>query len=452
MCVSVMGPTLEDINGQLQEALAVADIIEFRLDLFGDPEDIRKVRKECSKPIILTLRPRDQGGAFTGSEEERLAMVHSFLDLEPDYVDLEYTVPEQVLPPKVKLIRSYHNFENTPEDLDSILAMLCEIPASLYKIATTAGSTLDALRLLVFAKKTDRPITVMAMGKKGECTRILGPVVGCPITYASLDEQNQTAPGQIPARELLNLYHYHQMNPSTKLYGLIGDPVEQSIGHKAHNAYMNDLQAVYVKLHILPEELEPFFRLAVDLGFRGLSVTIPHKETVIPILDEIDPLAKRIGAVNTLKIEEGSISGFNTDARGALEALEAMTPVSGKHLVLLGAGGACRAIAYEAKRRGASVLILNRTPSRAAALAEELSCDWGGLEDIEKSPYDIIINSTANGNPIPSHAFIPSTTAMDIAIQPTEFLRAAQSAGCQTVYGNEMYVRQALEQTKIWFE
>lgn len=434
LCISLRGPTLQEAERQLAEALPLADLIEWRLDLFDDPRAIKTLHPVCPIPQIFTLR--------NGSEE----LLKELVELKPDYVDLEHPVP---VPEGVKVIRSYHNYEETPENLEAILAELRQHPATYYKIATKAHTTSDALRLLNLGGDD---VLAMGMGEEGVCTRILAPLFGQPFVYAALSDAEKTAPGQLTAQTLQELYHHRTLTPSSALYGLIGDPVSQSIGHHFHNAYMREQNALYVKLLIQPNELAPFIKKAPELGFRGLSVTIPHKETILSLLDEVTPHAQAIGAVNTVTFRDEKAIGSNTDSEGALDALEAVEKVQGKRVILIGAGGAARAVAYEALQRGASLLILNRTPERAQGLAKEFSCDWMPLAEWTGSQYDILINTTSNQDPVAPELIVPNCVAMDLSITPeiTTFLKIASENGCHTVSGREMFHRQALLQAKTW--
>ena len=195
------------------------------------------------------------------------------------------------------------------------------------------------------------------------------------------------------------------------------------------------LQEMVLRLTTLSE----FFPLAKELGVRGLSVTMPLKEKVLPFVDRGD---LKLGAINTLVFKQGEITGVNTDGQGALDALEKRGAVRGKTVVLLGAGGAARAIALEAKRRGALLFIVNRTREKGEALARAV----GGVCDFP-SRYDILINCTPVS---PSVAFQPSTLVMDIINRETQFLLEAKSAGCQTVLGEEMFINQAAAQAHLW--
>lgn len=437
-----------------------ADAVEFRLDLFQDLSKVSKLRKTCSLPVIFTLRKASQGGKFLGNERERQDKILELLALKPDYVDLEYDCDldfVREVRASASLICSYHDFEKTPEDLSAILTEMKRLPASIYKIATQAPSSLDALRMLCFVREKrleDEPIAGMCMGEHGGVTRILAPVVDSLITYAAHDVE--TAPGQLSAKVLEDTYHYSHLNRKTAIYSLIGNPVDQSIGHHFHNALFKQLKedAVYVKIALKPEEIPAFFPLMKQLLFKGFSVTMPLKEKVGAYLDAIDPSARSMGAINTLAYLDGEWKGFNTDAGGALDAIETQGNVAGKKVVILGAGGAARALAYESLQRGATVRIVNRTKEKGDRLAHQLGCQATALEEWTLPDYDILMNTTpASPNvPIPEEKILSGRLIFDAVfnLRGTALLNLAQNKGCTVVDGHEMYVRQAIKQLEIW--
>lgn len=294
----------------------------------------------------------------------------------------------------------------------------------------------------------------LSMGVPGQFTRILGPVFGNAIDYACLNAKEATAPGQITVEDILNVYNYRSLNSETAIYGLIGDPVDESKGHIVHNQAMKKLglNAVYVKMPVKPQELPDYFRKIKGLNFRGLSVTMPLKEPVMAHLSRIDPEAEKIGAVNTLVFEEDGFAGYNTDGVGALDAIEKRIPVKGKKMVFLGAGGSAKGVAYEARSRGAKIVILNRTESKAEALAKELGGEWGGLSDVP-AQYDVLVNSTSEDMPISADSILPEKVVFDVVYRAkhTEFLKAAENKRCVLVFGYEMFVNQAAAQFELWF-
>lgn len=462
LCAVIKGPSYKEAQKQMLKAYQKADIVELRLDLFDsiDLGRLKMLRETIDLPVIFTLRSLSQGGQYSGNLSQRIETLGALAGLKPDYLDIEYDTPEAFvnrLHKQIKLIISYHDFEKTYEDF-SILKSLQKLPASFYKIATMANSTSDALRTLTFMKHCDPSTVIMNMGEEGKITRILSPLFGNPLTYASLDSDSMTAPGQLSLDDLLDFFHYKKLSPSTKIYGLIGNPVSKSFSHITHNMVMlsQDLDAVYVKMPVQEKELKSFFNYIRSLPFQGLSVTMPLKEAVIPFLDEINPTAKKIGAVNTVLIENGRLIGHNTDGRGALDAIENKIPVTGKKIIILGAGGAAKAIAYTAVQRGGEVCILNRDMNKAKKVSEELGCRCGYLEEMKieaEKGYDVLINCTPLLMPIDSNDLFSRSHVMDINTRPKEttLLQHALKKNCSITYGYQMFAHQAAAQFNLWF-
>lgn len=361
---------------------------------------------------------------------------------KPLYRDVDWKTG--VLPPG-SVIVSYHNFEETP-DLEKILQMLQEKhpQAHWYKIATMAKSTLDSLRMLDFLQHHPNVIG-LCMGDLGSLTRICAPIFHVPVMYAPLHEQDKNAPGQLLVDQLCEIYHFRALNPQTKIFGLIGDPVFRSIGHLFHNDVFRKARknGVYLKMVIKADELSPFFSIAKKLPFAGLSVTAPLKEAVLPFVDHLDREAQVMGAVNTLLFKGGQIYGYNTDGPAAIDVLG---DVKDKTIVILGAGGSARAIAFIALQRKARVVIVNRTVAKAKELATLFNCKWSPTVP----SHDILINATSATMPVPAEEILPGKLVMDIALYETEFLKAARAKNCTCLDGFPLYFAQALAQQYIW--
>ena len=249
------------------------------------------------------------------------------------------------------------------------------------------------------------------------------------------------------------------INQNTELYGVLGNPVRHSLGPLMHNAVFREkgLNAVYLAFE--SDSVEGAIQGMRALGIKGLSITIPHKTSVIPLLDEVDPLAKDIGAVNTVVNKDGKLTGYNTDAAGALMALEAAVPVEGKRCVIVGAGGAARAVGYILKRKSVGLVIANRSVERGEALSISLDCPFVKMDQIEDIDADILINTTPAGMsphidscPVPFSALKRGMTVMDIIYNPriTRLLRAAAERGCRIVDGLGMFIYQGAEQFRLW--
>lgn len=456
LTVSIQGK-FEEARDAIRAANKRAECLEFRIDLMEkqDLQHLSKLRKEAKLPVIFTLRNKAHGGAFAGNEREREEKFLELLSLNPDYIDLEWDAPFFL---EYTTIVSYHNFEETPENLEEILKKMEARRGAFYKLATYAHTSIDALRMLSLVSK-ERNVAGMCLGEKGEITRILAPIVDAPFTYCYWDKES--APGQLSLDTLQSLYRFDTLNRSTKIYALIGNPVCHSIGHLVHNHHYQKeaYDGVYVKIALHEEELPCFFNLIKDLPFCGISVTMPLKEKVGPFLDAIDPESRKIGAINTLIRQGDEWHGLNTDGKGALDALEKKGKIAEKVVLILGAGGAAKAIAYEVKQRGGKVVIANRSLEKGKRLAAQVEGSAISLEEVDACPYEVIINTTPVGmggnigkTPISKEQIRDNCLALDVIISPREtlFLAFVQEKGGNVADGTEMFGEQALRQLKAW--
>jgi 3-dehydroquinate dehydratase/shikimate dehydrogenase len=461
----------------VHSASHLCDAFELRLDYFSHLvlQDIQAMKESIPLPIIFTLRPASQGGLYCGDEQERLFQLMQLGSVKPDFIDIEHTVDGSFIEkfhlkfPDIKIIRSHHNVEDTPTDLNGILMDMIHPNCSLYKIVTTANSSVDNLRILRFVKDISSTIGIAAhcMGELGVPSRILGPIFGSALQYVSLDDSRSPspAPGCISLKTCIELYRGKELNSLTKIYALLGDPVVQSTGHLFHNEYFKKfaVNAVYAKFRLKEAELSDFFENIKDLPFKGFSITMPLKRDVLPFINHDHNECKKIGALNTLRVDEFGISGINTDGVGALDAVEKMNDVSGKKILILGAGGSARAIAFEAKKRGASsIIIINRTVANCDDLVKELGClchDFNFAVKDSDGFFDFVINTLPfSAEPIDelikniTPSLSSQTVFMDInyhAVQSKVKDRAIK-VGCKIVDGYEMFREQAFLQQKYW--
>ena len=246
---------------------------------------------------------------------------------------------------------------------------------------------------------------------------------------------------------------------TTELYGIMGDPVSHSLSPAMHNAAFEacGLNKVYVPFEVkdVPHAMDGLRALGVG----GVSVTIPHKQAVMAHLDAIDPVAEKIGAVNTLLIEGGHIQGYNTDWLGANQALETIVDIAGSRVLVVGAGGSARAIGFGLIEKGATVIIANRTLAKGKALAKDLKCECYPLSDLRHLEVDALVNTTSVGmtpkidaTPVPREVLAHIPAVMDIVYAPAEtrLLREAKQAGCKTVKGAYMLLYQGVAQFELW--
>lgn len=470
ICVPVIGSTFSEAMQQIVETKKETDLFELRADCLGDisDEQVKKLISLMGKPFILCIRKIKESGHFIGSEEDRLKRWIALSGLKPTYVDVEYSVDDRFLEavrhhfPNSALILSHHDFKQTPSDLPELFLRMRSRKADLYKIATMANSSLDGLRMLQFLKKhRESRLIALCMGPWGEFTRVLAARAGSKIVYASSSATKESAPGQIPLQEMLERYRVPMLTERTKVFGLIGDPVTESPSNITHNSVIKQLglDAVYVKIPVKKEELSAFLKAAASFGIQGLSATMPLKEELLNVVDSPEGDAKDYGAINTLHFTGGRVLGYNTDGRGALDALEEMMPVRGKRLVIVGAGGSAKAITFEAKRRGAKVSVVNRTESKAVEAAKLSSGRGYSFESWKRNPhpYDALVHCTPLGMFGKDSASVEELIQdgkclMDIVVskEETALMNKARLRGCLVIGGYAMLKKQAISQFRIW--
>lgn len=254
------------------------------------------------------------------------------------------------------------------------------------------------------------------------------------------------------------------INGSTKLFGIIGNPVEHSLSPAMHNAAFETLGINGVYIPMRPTDLEDGYRGLRALGFVGVSVTVPYKVAVMDLIDEIDPVASKIGAVNTLMLKHSGdgvarVKGYNTDWLGSNQALAEALDVTSSTVLIIGAGGAARAVGFGLLEAGAKVMLTNRTEDKGRLLASQLNCPFVLAEDIQKVHADALINATSvgmsprdNALPIRPELLGNFSVVMDIVYAPleTRLLREAAARGCRTVDGLKMLQYQGAAQFALW--
>ncbi len=462
--VSITGPDMKGALSQLRSSSRYADMVEFRVDLIRNAR-LQGLLAATRKPVIITCRPRWEGGAFVGKEEARMRLFSEAVERGADYVDIELRSSRSLLNQLIEsrrggVVVSVHYHERMGIDVDTLYDRMHATGAAVLKFAYTARDGQDirhAVRFLERARRDRRKAVAIAMGEAGEASRIVYRILGGWATYGAPEHGMPAAPGQVSVRELRILYRAHMLTSRTRVFGVVGNPVRQSKGIVVHNTMFSHdgVNAVYVRLPVA--NLRAFMQHGAPL-MHGFSVTVPHKERVVGFLDHIDPTARKIGAVNTVVRRDAGWYGTNTDAAGALDAIERRLRVRSRSVLVIGAGGAARAIAYEAQRRGASVTIANRTETRGRKLARSLGIAAISLGDIPAHRFDIMVNATPLGmipdtrrTPLPEE-WVHASVVFDAVYNPplTRFLRDARRNGARIVGGTEMYINQAAFQYQLY--
>lgn len=453
---------------QLGQALHETRTVELRLDwLAGDREIHRFLRRLAgSRPratLIATCRRREAGGRYGGTIAKQLVHLAEAVRAGCSWYDLEIETAHQC-PPELldvllgegRQLTSAHFFKRMPANLPQVAAELARGRSDAIKIAAQCDSLADALNLLRFARK-GRNIVAVPMGDVALPARLLAVREGSAFTYAPVE--NATAPGQISLEQMKNVYRADRMSRRTRVYGVIGDPVGHSLSPQMQNAAFAARRMDAVYLPFLVRDLKDFLAAVAPLGIRGFSVTLPHKERILPHLDGCDALAEKIGAVNTVVVRgRGKPYGYNTDYVGVLRALEQRMPLRGSRVLIVGAGGAARAVAFALAEAGASPCVCARRPARAKALARAVGGEAVAWNRLRTEFFDAIVNATPVGmHPLVGRSPLEARDlncrlVFDTIYRPrrTKLLELAARRGIETVSGVEMFVAQGAAQWEIW--
>jgi 3-dehydroquinate dehydratase/shikimate dehydrogenase len=444
--------------------------LEFRLDYLPDPyqgvEAIRAFRSECPEATVLaTCRRHQNHGRFNGSIEEQIQILEAGVQAGAQAVDLEIESAENIAA-KLDVLRansffvvSFHNYESTPA-IDAVLRRLTNVDADAYKLVTTARKPSDMYRVMSVCKAQPKTkLIVLAMGEIGFPSRILSTAFGSLYTYAAPLSAEGTAAGQVCARLLRNLYRVEKFSRGARIYGVIADPVRHSLSPALHNRAFQAkrLDAVYLPFLVHPPHLKDFMGLAEKLPIAGFSVTIPHKQKVIRYLDIIDPLARRIGAVNTVWRKGGKWRGANTDVAGIVGPLAKRLKISRSSVLIVGNGGAARGAAFSLVDGGAKVFIVGRNADRVRALARLTGAEALLTEQLGSQHFDVVVHATPLGlYPNVEGCFfegqIPADLVFDMVYNPREttLIKRAKDQGAEVITGVEMFVEQAAQQFELW--
>ncbi len=490
ICISLSSRSIRELAGDLARADHLADVIEIRFDLLENApvDDVVELLRHTPlrSRLLATARPsEEQSSADPKAFTERISFwrtileskVFDLIDLEDDLVfALTYNdILEPELFQGVTIIGSQHNFFETPPDLGPMLkpfepaeSFKCDI----VKIATTAHSITDTVEqwyLLDWAKHYGAGAVPISMGEPGKWTRVLGLAHGAAMTYASLGAGVETAPGQVSATDLIDVYRVKELDRDTDVYGVIAGDTSYSMSPYIQNAAFMaaGLNSVFLPLQV--DDLQDFVKKMVrrktreiDLNFKGFAVTNPHKQSIMALLDDVDETARAIGAVNTVTVDGERLIGTNTDAAGFIEPLQQrLGKLKGIRAIVAGSGGAARACVYALKTAGAIVTLAARDAAKAEQLAREFDVSPRDLNaDHSLLEADIIVNATPVGTSgllnektiVQIDQLVGIKVVYDLTYNPreTRLLRDARDAGCETLDGLEMLIAQGAKQFEIW--
>jgi 3-dehydroquinate dehydratase / shikimate dehydrogenase len=457
VCLTAAARSVDELRRQCDRAEG-ADLVELRLDYLDRPESGIAAVHDRRRPVIVTCRPAWEGGQFRGSEEERHRVLAEALTAGAEFVDVE--AQAGFLPDLMRcrrgrgIVMSAHFFGAPPADLEARVERMRESGAEVIKVAVEVQNLTETLRLFHLADRFsdgNAPAHVfVAMGEPGIPSRVLAARLRNRWTYAG----ESVAPGQLPLPKLLGDCQFRRIRPDAAIYGVVGNPVSHSLSPRMHNAGFaaRDINAAYVPLHAATAE--DFATYGREFGVSGVSITAPFKVSLMRHVDRIDPIAQRVGAINTIVVQDGRWSGTNTDVHGFLTPLAGRLALKGIRASILGAGGAARSVAIALADQGARVTVCARRPEAARAIADLVGGQVGDFPPRAGS-WDVLANaippSDPPANPI-AGAPLDGEIVFDLVYVPREtpLLADARADGCLTIGGIEMLIAQAERQFELW--
>ena len=487
ICLCLTAQTVAEDLALIEQYRKYIDLVELRVDFLDEDErlNIRNFPALAKLPCILTIRRTVDGGNFSEGEASRSMLFARALAFASEdksknfaYVDFEEdfhisSLQDAALAYGTKIIRSFHDMKNPLKNVAEKLKAMRSSQFEIPKIAFMPHSLQDVTDLYNEMRQfKDTEQIICAMGSIGFPTRILAKQFHSYLTYTSPADHpgNLSEIGHTDPKTLEEIYHFHEIDDETKIFGITGFPLKYTSSPQLHNTKFKQqgINAVYVPFKA--EKAAEAFRFADEIGIKGFSVTVPHKEDIIRHLFESDKKVEKIGACNTVVNENGLWLGYNTDCTGFSKALLEFTGLKNlkkTKVAIIGAGGASKAIAYAIKELGGKACIFNRTLSKARAMAEKFGFEYAPLNHdsnmLLQKYSDLIIQTTSIGmgstdapneenDPLWFYDFAGTEMVYDIVYEPevTPIMIHAQSAGCRVHNGFTMLKYQGEEQFKLF--
>jgi 3-dehydroquinate dehydratase/shikimate dehydrogenase len=502
LVTSIAPARLGELKARAEDAWALgADAVEVRIDTFeDDPAGLAaylKARDDCT--WIVTCRSRAEGGDFAGNLAERVSLLVAAASETNAYVDFELAdwrrsrdLQESVRLAAARtdgeghrLVLSAHDFSvgSAPRTVAGdgpqngpysaiVEELLGEDDATAGKIAYQSNHINDSFDALDLMHQHGGRLAAICMGEDGLWSRVLARKFGAFASYCSLSPDSETAPGQLTLADMMHRYYWGTIDASTRVFGVLGDPVGHSMSPALFNRWFADanVNAVYLPLRVrraddsLPRFLDACVRRPwLDVG--GFSVTLPHKTDALDWVGPgADHLAARIGALNTLVFRDDRALGYNTDCHAAIDSIVHALgcergDLNGLPADVLGSGGAARAILAGLRNFGCEVTLFGRSPEKSSALAERFDARATPWEQRAGRRGEILINCTSVGmwpsvkeSPMPQGSLSGCRLVFDVIYNPleTKLLKQPASAGAVALGGLDMFIRQAAMQFELW--
>ena len=487
LCLTLTGKTLAEDLETLEKYRPFVDIAELRGDFLQEDErlSLRQFPRLAGIPCILTIRRRIDGGMFDEGDAARtvlFARAISFADADRSknfqFIDFEEdfhvaSLQDAALAFGTRIIRSVHDMEHPITDIRSRLEELSSSSMEIPKIAFMPHSLDDVRRLFMEAESLkDNNHILVAMGELGIPSRILATKLKNFLTYTSPAETvaNTAGLAHLDPMTMNNVYHFKQLDGETKIFGITGWPLSATSSPELHNSgyQKHKINAVYIP--VKAEKFEQALDFANSIGIQGMSVTVPHKGSVLSYIQNQDERVEAIGASNTILRKGSSWYAYNTDAMGFARALLECTglkSLAGKHVAIIGAGGAAQAVAYAGTKLNGQACIFNRTVRRAQAIAEAYGFKYAPLSPesnaLLRKYSSIIIQTTSKGmnctessnadnDPLFFYEFSGKEFLFDIIYVPatTPIMARAMAEGCRVCNGYNMLLYQGYRQFELF--
>jgi 3-dehydroquinate dehydratase / shikimate dehydrogenase len=473
VCVAIIGSTATEMLEKASAVVKETPFLEFRLDylekpLLALPKLKHFFADNTAATGIATCRRTVNGGKFAGKVVDEIEVLSKAAAAGFHIVDVELESAEAMKKGEIQKLRetgvalivSHHDFNGT-KDLDGIFKRIAPFEPDFIKIVPTAKSLVDNVTLMRFIERMEDHSNIIGicMGDAGIISRVLGVRAGSAFTFAAASIGEETGPGQIAARTLIETYRIDQVDAATKVYGVAGNPIRSSLSPIMMNtAFRREtVNAVYLALQAA--KLSDLLKLVNEIPIQGLSITMPLKQEIMGHLEKTDPLSAKIGACNTvLRAQDGKLYGFNTDVAGITGPLEKRLSLRGAKVLVLGAGGAARAAVFGLRDKGAEVFILNRTAETAQKLARQSGSKTIKKDAVSKTTFDAIVNATPIGMAgikapqLLEAKDLNTKLVFDLVYNPLEtpLLRMARQKGIPIITGIEMFVQQGARQFEIF--
>ncbi len=454
LCLSIAQTTTVDVVTTIAKYRKHADLFEVRVDRVSDL-DLAAVLAAGKRTLLLTaLGPTPDGQEARPILEAAIRAGVGYVCAPPELIEL---LAEQKTR-KTRLIAAIHEDSVTPPDLSALADRAFASGADIAKVVTRALKVSDNFSVLDYLRSETRPVIAFCSGDLGTPSRIVAVPSGSLLTFCCADDGPKTADGQVPITQMRTVYDTHRLKEPFRIFGVMGDPVGQSWSPALFNSVFAEQEKNAIYLPFLTRDVDDMLEIIRRVPIRGMSVTIPHKETVFEKLDGVDTNTTASGSVNTIVNEDGNLVGYNTDTDAAMDLVPA--DLRDVRATLLGSGGTARAIAATLVARGARLTICGRTPQRAQGLARQVGADWRPWEERETIETDFWINATPIGmvpevdaSPISAGVLRGVETVFDVVYNPpeTKLVQMAWKTGCKVIRGLDMFLGQAARQYELWF-